>query len=334
VTINDTSTTRPDETAGGWTAAFAPASVANVGPGFDCFGFALEGAGDLVSVRASDTAGVVVTAIEGTAPGLPRDPTRNTAAAAAAALWDRLGPGASTGLEIRLAKGLPVGSGLGSSAASAVAAAVATMRLLERSGTAAWDQRAVLGAALDGEAVASGQRHADNVAPSLLGGFTLVQSSSGDDGDVPAVARLEPPPGWCAAVVTPDVQIDTREARALLPARIPLDDAAANWSNAAGLVLALVRADAELARRSLCDRVVEPVRARLIPGCAAARAAALEAGAIGSGISGSGPSLFAIATERAVADRVGAAMADVYRDLELECALRISPLGAEGARAR
>jgi len=311
-----------------WVGAFAPASVSNVGPGFDCFGFALDAPGDTVHVRAATDPGIRIVEIAARGAALPTDPARNTAGVAAAALWNAHPEiAAAHGLEMRIEKGLPACSGLGSSAASAVAGAHATMQLLGRLAGIPFDRERVLDAALAGEGMASGQRHADNVAPSLLGGFTIVLSA-----DPPRIERLEPALACRVAVVLPDMEIATDTARSVLPARVPLADAVGNWSRAAALVLGLVRGDRDLVSRALVDAVVEPHRARLIPGYDAARRAAREVGAFACAISGSGPALFALADTEADACAAGSAMRDVFRDHDLESTVTVSGISPAGAR--
>ncbi len=279
----------------GWIRVFAPASIANLGPGFDCLGIAIEGVGDTVSVRPrpDGARGVVITGITGESAGIPLEAESNCAGKAALAVLAQTRPASPVaGLEMLIAKGLPRGSGLGSSAASAVAGAVAAHLLLgSRLGN-----NALLEAALAGEMVASGGRHADNLAASLLGGFTIVRSH-----DPLEVTRLDAPPALRLVVVLPEMEIETRYARAILPESIPLGAAKANWSH--------VAASGQVADmgRAVGDAVAEPARRHLIPGFDEVKRAALEAGAFGCSISGAGPAVFAIANPE-TGDRVAAAM--------------------------
>jgi homoserine kinase len=324
-------------TSGSWTSFFAPATVSNVGPGYDCFGFALEAPGDTVHVRLADEPGVRIDAIEGGA-GLPTDPAANTASVAAARVWARAANGDPRGIEMRIEKGLPPGSGLGSSGASAAAGAAAAMDLAVRALGATADDDLVLDAALAGEAVATGAPHADNVAPALRGGFTIVLATDDAPSDAasgtPHVTRFMPALDLRVAVVTPRLEVSTRAARALMPREIPLADAVAHWSGTATLVCGLMTGDADLVRRALIDRVAAPRRAALIPGCAAAQAAALEAGALGSSISGSGPTMFALATDDAVAEAAAAAMGRVFAAEGLDSTAVVSAIAQHGARRR
>jgi homoserine kinase len=276
--------------AEGWVRVFAPASIANLGPGFDSLGVALEGPGDTIEARRTDAGsrGVVISAIDGEARDLPMEAARNCAGRAAEAVLERLRgkAGKDAGLEMRIHKGLPQGSGLGSSAASAVGGAVAAHLLFG----SPLGSNALLAAALEGEVVASGARHADNLAASLLGGFTIVRSHDPLD-----VVRLEAPATLRFVVVLPDMRLETRRARAVLPEMIPLRDAISNWSNAAALVAAVARGNVSDIGRAVVDRVIEPARAPLIPGFDAVKSAALGAGAYGCSISGAGPAVFAVA---------------------------------------
>jgi len=287
-----------------WVRVFAPASIANLGPGFDCLGVAIAGLGDTVAVRraeGSPSSGVVITEISGDAEGIPVEAERNCAGKAALAVLRQM-PGRATrgeaAVEMRLSKGLPRGSGLGSSAASAVAGAVAAHLLLE----SPLGSNALLEAALEGEMVASGGRHADNLAASLLGGFTIVKSHAPLE-----VTRLEAPPNVRFVVVLPEMEIETRYARSILPATVPLQDAIANWSNVAAMVAAVARGSVADLGRAVVDLIIEPARRHLIPGFDEVRRSALEAGAFGCSISGAGPALFAVATPE-TGERVALAM--------------------------
>ncbi len=284
--------------------AFAPGSVSNVGPGFDVFGFAVDGVGDTVEARRREQPGVVLTDITGDGGRLPREAERNTAGIAALQLLraarERMQlEGASSelpGVELTLHKGMPLASGLGSSAASAVAAVVAVDALL---GTTL-PQETLLRCAVEGERVACGSAHADNAAPSLYGGFVLVRGApAGGDAGAHGVTQLPVPEGLTCALLHPHVEVETRAAREALGDRVALAAAVRQWGNAAALVASLFRGDLDLLASALEDSVAEPVRARFVPGFAAVRAAALDAGALGCGLSGSGPTIFALTRGRA-----------------------------------
>jgi homoserine kinase len=301
--------------------AFAPASVSNVACGFDIMGFALDGPGDRVTVRRSTRPGVRIIDIQPHDVRLPTDPSRNTAGApvlAMLAAW-----GGAAGLEISIEKGLRIGSGIGSSAASAVAAAVACNDVLG----AGLGMDELLEFALEGEKIASGATHADNVAPCLWGGFVLVRGYDPID-----IVHLRAPENlWCA-VVCPSIEIRTDEARRLLPRMVPLEDVVRQTGNAAGLVAGLLKKDYGLISRSLNDRIAEPVRARLIPGFKEIKRSALDAGALGCSISGSGPAVFALCGSESAARRVGSAMAATLGEQEMDHELFISGISPAGAR--
>jgi homoserine kinase len=301
---------------------FAPASVANVACGFDTLGFAIQRPGDDVVVRLARRRGVRIAAITGVARGLPVDPRRNTAGVAVLALLKHLGE-EQRGIELRLRKGIPAGSGLGSSACSAVAAVVAVNELLGRP----LPRRGLLPFALAGEAIASGGAiHADNVGPALLGGMVLVRSN--DDLDL---INIPIPPELHVAVVLPRLTILTAQARAVLPAAVPLRDAVAQWGNVGGLIAGFMAADYGLIGRSLHDRVAEPARAHLIPHLRAVQEAARQTGALGCSIAGSGPACFALCRGDAVAFEVAIAMQRVFTTHGIPCERYISPINLHGA---
>jgi homoserine kinase len=300
--------------------AFAPASVSNVACGFDIMGFALESLGDTVTVRRSEVPGVRISRISGIGDSIPLDVARNTAGPPVAAMAREFG--CEGGLEVEVHKGFFAGSGLGSSAASAVAATVACNELL---GTGL-PRRELLRFALEGEQIASGALHADNVAPSMLGGFVLIRGYDPLD-----VVRLDAPPGlWCA-IVLPHVSISTMDSRRLLPVSVPLKDVVTQTGNAAGLVAGILTRDSSLIGRSLCDVIVEPVRAPMIEGFADIKRAALDAGALGCSISGSGPALFALADGRDAAERISLAMAAILTARKSKHDVYVSRINSEGA---
>ncbi|HVS66414.1 MAG TPA: homoserine kinase [Thermoanaerobaculia bacterium] len=327
--------------ASGRVSAFAPASVSNVACGFDVLGFAIAGAfegvsdaaplGDVVHASAASTPGAELVSVTGDGGRLPRDSGRNTAAVAAAAVLERCRPtlpaDALPGVSLELEKGMPLASGLGSSAASAVAAVVATHELARAHGAESLDARALVRCALAGERVASGGEHADNVAPSLVGGFVLIRSLDPE----PDLIDLPVPAGLSCAVVRPHLEVATLAARAALGERIALRAAIAQWGNVGALVAALHRGDLDLLSRALRDAVAEPVRAGAVPGFAAAMAAARAAGALGGSLSGSGPSLFALAPDAAAAERAVAAMAAALAGEGIACDRLVTPVGGRGA---
>ena len=281
--------------------AFAPATVSNVACGFDVLGFALETPGDEVTARRA-AGGVRIADITGDAGRLPREASRNSAGVAAQALLRAAGE--NGGVELTIAKGLPLSSGLGGSAASAVAAVVAVDALIG----ARLPIDTLLACAFEGERLGAGSAHADNIAPCLYGGFVLVRRANPPD-----IVRLPVPHGLTAVVVHPDLEIETAKARALLGDSVPLADAIRQWANLGAFVDALHRGDFALLSRSLEDAIAEPRRAPLVPGLAAIKQAATDAGALGCSLSGSGPSLFALCRGLETAERVAASMAHAVK---------------------
>ena len=301
---------------------FAPASVSNLGCGFDIFGMALETPGDEVAVRAASGTGIVSVTVTGDAGRVPTDPARNAAALAVEGVLARLGSAAGVAIEVH--KGIPMASGLGGSAASAVAGAVAADTLLGGS----LDRTALLECAMIGERKGSGGNHADNAAPSLIGGFVLVLP-----GAPPKMVPLPTPDDLVVAVAHPHMEVETRQAREILGDTIPLMAGVRQWGNAAGMVAGLLQGDWELIARCMCDAVAEPVRAKLVPGFEQVKAAALDSGAEAAGLSGSGPSVLALCRGRRRAERVAAAMATAFRDAAgVESDMVISGAKAGGAR--
>ena len=259
---------------------YAPGSVSNLGPGFDCLGLAFTGKGDRVLARCGERSGVRVARVSD--PRVPRDAGGNTAALGAAAAL-RLA-GSSIGLELEIEKGLPLGGGLGGSAASAVAGALAADALLG----SVLSREALFEAALDAETAVSG-RHGDNVAPSLLGGCVLVASL-----DPPRLCPVQVHPSLGLVLGMPEYSVRTFEARAVLPAQIPREQGVGQAARLGALLLGLERGDQDLIRASMWDAIAEPARASLFPGLAQARAAGLEAGALGVAVSGAGPAVVAL----------------------------------------
>ncbi len=302
--------------------AFAPASVSNLGCGFDIFGMALERPGDEVVVRAAEGTGIVAVSVSGDGGRVPTDPARNAAALAVDGVLRRLGSTAGVAIEVH--KGIPLASGLGGSAASAVAGAVAADALLGGE----LDRTALLECAMIGEQKGSGADHADNAAPSLVGGFALVLP-----GHPPKMVQLPTPDDLVVAVAHPAMEVETRRARMILGDTIALSAGVQQWGNTAGMVAGLFRGDWELIARCMCDAVAEPKRAQLVPGFAEVKAGALQAGAVAAGLSGSGPSVLALCRGRTAATRVALAMAQAFRDAaDVGSDTVVSVPNAEGAR--
>lgn len=302
-------------------AAYAPATMANLGVGFDVLGLAFNEPGDIVEAEWSDSPGVTVVAIEGDGGKLSREPHKNTASVAAASVLRACGE--TRGVALTIQKGLPLASGLGSSAASAVAAAVAVNALMGEP----MSRGDLLPAALDGEAVASGY-HADNVAPSLFGGITLAFGLRANE-----VIRLPIPPNLHLALVTPNVEVPTREAREALPTHIPLKQMVAQTAGIARLIDAIYRGDiGAMAAAMECDSVIEAARAHLMPKLAQVRRAAKRAGALGMVISGAGPTLCAVCDDEATAREAAAAMEMVYDEAGIGSVSRYTQVSEQGAR--
>ncbi|HTF80718.1 MAG TPA: homoserine kinase [Cytophagales bacterium] len=300
---------------------FAPATVANVVCGFDVLGFALHNPGDEVVMRKSNKPGVIIKSITGDNGRLPLDPEKNTVGVSVLNFLRHIN--SSEGVEIELTKNMPLGSGLGSSSASTVAGVFAVNELF---GTPL-KREELLPFAMEGERLACGSAHADNVAPSLLGGFVLVRSYAPLD-----VVKLPTPHDFYCSIVHPHIEVHTKDARQILPKQIFLKDAVTQWGNVAGLVAGLYQSDFELIGRSLKDVIVEPVRSILIPGFMQVKEAAMQAGAIGGGISGSGPSIFALSKGRDTAEKVTAAMKSVFDRINIGSDRYISEVNAEGPK--
>jgi homoserine kinase len=282
---------------------FAPATVSNLGPGFDVLGLALHRPGDIVEAECADRPGVDLADVAGDGGLLPRDAARNAAGVAAGEVL-RLA-GGTGGLRLRLLKGMPLESGLGSSGASAAAGAVAANEALGRP----LEADDVVRCAMAGERAACGSAHADNVAPAVLGGIVLIRSCDPLD-----LVRLPVPDGLYIAVVHPHCEVSTSEARARLAGRaFALQDIVANAGNLGALVAALHQGDLALLGRCIDDHLVEPVRAAMIPAYADVRAAARDGGALGCGISGSGPSMFALCDSDETAARAAVAMRRAFK---------------------
>lgn len=298
-------------------SATAFASVGNVGVGFDILGHCITGASDRVDVRRIDAPVVRMTAIDGCVDVLPMDAAQNTAGAALMALRKALG--LQHGFEIFLHKGIALGSGMGGSAASCVAALVAANALLERP----LSRESLYGFAVEGEAVASGGRHGDNVGPMLLGGLVLATRER--------LVRLPVPPSWHCALVHPHVVLETRKARAALAGDYALGEFVAQSANLALVLAGCFRADAELVREGLKDVLVEPRRAALIPNFARVKQAALDHQALGASISGAGPSVFGWFEQRAQAEAAADAMRSAFAEVGLDSDRFVSPVDGPAA---
>jgi homoserine kinase len=301
---------------------FAPGSIGNIGPGLDVLGCAITGRGDVVELEWNERSAPGIHIADSGHPELSGDPMHHAAAIAATGVARITGAGVDRGLVMRVEKGLPLSGGQGGSAASAVAGAVAMNELLGRP----LDERALLGAALDAEAAVAG-RHADNVAPSLMGGVILVR-----DVDPLDVVSLPFPREVRVVLVQPDQRLRTADARAVLPQSIDRQTLIRQTANVAALVAAFASGDLALLGRALVDHVAEPARALLLPGFSEAKAAALDTGALGCSISGAGPTSFAFAPNDEAAERIADAMCAGYASKEVRASFRIGRIDERGAR--
>lgn len=296
---------------------FCPGTIANVSCGFDVLGLSLAGVGDYMTVTQTAIKGITISEILG--QDLPMETTQNVAGVAGLTLLEALGSDA--GFEIKIDKRIKAGSGIGSSAASSAGAVWAINHLLGDPFTT----KELIPFAMEGERLASGVAHADNVAPALLGGFTLVRSTDPLD-----VISLPSPSALYATVIHPQIEIKTADSRRILKSNLSLKDAITQWGNVGGLVAGLYREDYELIGRSLQDVVIEPVRSILIPGFNEIKEAALNAGALGGGISGSGPSVFALSKGKDKALKVADAMRHAYEPFGISFDIHISNINEKG----
>lgn len=303
--------------------AFAPASIGNVGVGFDILGLAIAGAGDRISARKTRDAGVSIKEVRGLDgeihPDLSTDPDHNTASIAARALWQEHGD--SSGIELIVRKGVPLQSGMGSSAASAVGAVVAVNALLDNPLTLI----ELLPFALEGERYASGALHADNVAPSLLGGLVFCPKAL-----LPQAWCLPTPEGISSVLVHPDLLVDTAAQRKILARSYSLELWREQQSYLAGFIAGCEQNDPDLIRRCLIDVIIEPQRKGAVPCFDAVQEAAMASNALGCSISGSGPGIFALCMD-ADAQNAATTMERACRSMGFECQSWVSPMTAAGA---
>jgi homoserine kinase len=318
---------------------FCPATIANLSCGFDVLGLCLATAGDEMIIRKSDVKGVRITKIVGA--DLPLETEKNVAGVAALAMLKSIKKVGNKyipidydidfdidiaididfGFEIEIYKNIKAGSGIGSSAASSAGAVFGINEILGRPYT----RKELVKFAMQGEKLASGNAHADNVAPCLLGGFTLVRSSNPLD-----IVKIDSPSELYATVVHPQIELKTSDARSVLKQTVSLKSAITQWGNVGGLVAGLYTNDYELIGRSLHDEIIEPVRSMLIPGFDLIKKTAYENGALGSGISGSGPSIFALSKGKDTAEKIAKAMSKVYDEMNLPYEIHVSKVNPEG----
>lgn len=298
---------------------FAPASVANVGPGYDTFGFAIQELGDLITLtkRADNKLNIFPTI----GAEISTNPEENVAGIAIQSMLDNLN--SNQGFDIQIEKMFRPGSGLGSSASSAAGAVFAANELLDKP----FSKKELLRFALDGEAFASKCYHADNVAPSLLGGFQAVRSY--EPLELFSINNLD---DLYVLIIFPDVQIKTAEAKGILPKTLSIADAREQWGNIAALIHSLHSKDYDLLFRSITDRIAEPLRKKLIPEYDNAKGIAVQNQTVGFNISGSGPSMFALFTDKELAESCTLEIKALYDSIDLSVMLHLSKINSEGCK--
>lgn len=298
---------------------FCPATIANISCGFDVLGVALDSVGDEMIVRKTKEKGIRITKLEG--QDLPMETLQNVAGVAGLALLES--SNYQGGFEIEIFKKIKAGSGIGSSAASSTGAVWAMNELLGKP----FSILELVKFSMEGERLASGVAHADNVAPALFGGFTLVRSYNPLD-----VIPIPSPKALYATVIHPQIEVKTSDSRKILKTNITLADGIKQWGNVGGLVAGLFKEDYGLIGRSLEDHIVEPIRSILIPGFDDVKASAIKAGALGCGISGSGPSIFSFSKGEGTARKVGEAMKEIYQNIGIDYDVHVSKINIQGIK--
>ncbi|WP_424989207.1 homoserine kinase [Flagellimonas sp.] len=298
---------------------FCPATIANVSCGFDVFGLALDSVGDAMTVRKIPEKGIRISKIMG--QDLPLEAEQNVAGVAGLALLDK--SDYEGGFEIEIDKRIKPGSGIGSSAASSSGAVWAMNELLGKP----FSKLQLVKFAMQGEKLASDVAHADNVAPAIYGGFTLVRSYEPLD-----IIPIPTPSELYATVIHPQIEIKTSDSRKILKTTISMQQGIRQWGNLGGLIAGLFQNDYDLISRSLEDHIVEPIRSILIPAFDDIKANALKAGALGCGISGSGPSIFALSKGETIAQQVAASMKETYQNIGIDFDIHISKVNSQGVK--
>ncbi|MGN7515784.1 MAG: homoserine kinase [Allomuricauda sp.] len=298
---------------------FCPATIANVSCGFDVLGLALDSVGDQMTVRKTSDKGIHITKIMG--QKLPLETENNVAGVAGLALLEK--SDYDGGFEIEIDKRIKPGSGIGSSAASSTGAVWAMNELLGKP----FSKLELVEFAMQGEKLASDVAHADNVAPAIYGGFTLVRSYEPLD-----IIPIPTPSELYATVIHPQIEIKTSDSRKILKTTISMQQGIQQWGNLGGLVAGLFQNDYDLIGRSLHDHIVEPIRSILIPAFDDIKANALKAGALGSGISGSGPSIFALSKGEETAKKVAESMKKTYQNIGVDFDIHISKVNSQGVK--
>ena len=298
---------------------FCPATIANVSCGFDVLGLALDSVGDAMTVRKIPEKGIRISKIMG--QDLPLEADKNVAGVAGLALLDK--SDYEGGFEIEIDKRIKPGSGIGSSAASSTGAVWAMNELLGKS----FSKLELVEFAMQGEKLASDVAHADNVAPAIYGGFTLVRSYEPLD-----IVPIPTPSELYATVIHPQIEIKTSDSRKILKTTISMQQGIRQWGNLGGLIAGLFQNDYDLISRSLEDHIVEPIRSILIPAFDDIKANAHSAGALGSGVSGSGPSIFALSKGETIAQQVAASMKETYQNIGIDFDIHISKINSQGVK--
>jgi len=298
---------------------FCPATIANLSCGFDVLGLCLDNVGDEMIIRKTSEKGIKITKIIGA--DLPLETEKNVAGVAALAMISNLD--LDFGFEIEIYKKIKAGSGIGSSAASSAGAVFGINELLGRP----FETKNLIPFAMEGEKLASGSAHADNVAPALLGGFVLVRSYNPLD-----IIKIKSPDELYATVIHPQIELKTSDARSVLKQNVTLKKAVIQCGNLGGLISGLYTNDYDLIGRSLNDEIVEPLRSVLIPKFDLVKQQAIENGALGGGISGSGPSIFALSKGKETAEKVAKAMSEVYEEMNLKHEIHVSRVNPDGIK--
>ena len=298
---------------------FSPATVANVACGYDVLGFCLDAVGDEMLIRKVDKKGIRITKIEGFE--LPFKTELNVAGVSALAMYETLQP--DCGFEIEIYKNIKPGSGIGSSAASAVGSVFGMNALLG----SPYNKTELTQFAMKGEALASKCEHADNLAPALFGGFTLVKSLSPLE-----ILEIPSPDNLYATIIHPQIEVKTADSRAILPKEVKLQEAIVQWANFGSLIHSLHTNNYQLMKRSLHDAIIEPHRSKLIPFYKEVKQAALNAGALGTNISGSGPSIFSLCKGIETSTLVSEAIEKVYLSTGIKFDIHISKINIEGIK--
>jgi homoserine kinase len=302
-----------------WVKIFSPATVSNVGPGFDVLGFAIDQPGDELIILKTNTGKFEI--VNETDIGLPLEPEKNVASVAVKAMLTELN--AEQGFKIVFTRKIYPGSGIGSSAASSVGAVFGANELMGSPFT----RKQMVRFAMEGERIACGSAHADNTAPAMLGGFTLVQSYT-----PLTICPIPSPENLYCTVVHPEIEVKTADARKILKKDISMRLAITQWGNLAGLIAGLMQSDFELISSSLKDVIVEPVRSILIPKFNDVKQGAMDAGALGCSISGSGPSIFALSNQKEIAEKIAVMMQETFKSINIGSKVFVSKVNPEGVR--